>query len=54
MIFKADSSSKNILSPHKRLLIAALCEDCTLGGVDFWIFLDFQFPTVCNLWEKQF
>jgi hypothetical protein len=21
---------------------------CTVGEVDFWIFLDFQFPTVCN------
>jgi hypothetical protein len=20
----------------------------TIGEVDFWIFLDFQFPTVCN------
>jgi hypothetical protein len=21
---------------------------CALGEVDFWLFLDFQFPTVCN------
>jgi hypothetical protein len=21
---------------------------CPIGEVDFWIFLDFQFPTVCN------
>jgi hypothetical protein len=29
-------------------------EVCALGEVDFWIFFEFQFPTVCSLWEKQF
>jgi hypothetical protein len=28
-------------------------EASILGEVDFWIFLDFQFTTVCNSWEKQ-